>query len=37
METGPVFMPLLAALLALTFLESHVRLPAVVPEYEGHP
>jgi len=30
-------MSLLAALLALTFLESHVGLPAIVPEYQGHP
>jgi hypothetical protein len=37
METGLVFMSLLAALLALTFLESHVGLPAIVPEYQGHP
>ena len=37
MEIGPIFMPLLAALLALTFLESHVGLPAIVPEYQGHP
>jgi hypothetical protein len=28
---------LLAALLALTSLESHVGLPEVVPEYQGHP
>jgi len=37
METGTVFMPLLVTLLALTFLESHVGLPAIVPEYQGHP
>ena len=30
-------MPLLAALLALTFLKSHVGLPAIVSEYQGHP
>jgi hypothetical protein len=36
METVPVFMPLLAALLALVFLESHIGLPAIVPEYQGH-
>jgi hypothetical protein len=36
METGTVFMPLLAALLALTFFKSHVGLPAIVSEYQGH-
>jgi hypothetical protein len=36
METVPVFMSLLAALLALTFLELHVGLPTVT-EYQGHP
>jgi hypothetical protein len=36
METGTVFMPLLAALLVLTFFKSHVGLPAIVSEYQGH-
>jgi len=36
METGPTFIPMLAALLALTFLESHVGLLEIVPEYQGH-
>jgi hypothetical protein len=37
METFLIFMPVLAALLTLKFLESGVGLPEIVPEYQRHP